>query len=68
VVASAGAPWGIFHWSSEQRYHLENFREPWTRRANGPGSRRHLSYLSPAGEDMTRAEVVAPLTDQFVRF
>jgi len=66
VVASAGAPWAFFNWSSEQRYHLENFREA----LDAPGEwfldrDGTLSYLPRPGEDMTRAEVVAPLTDQF---
>jgi len=69
VVTTGRARWPFFRWGSRQRYHLEGFRaaldEPgeWFLGRDGT-----LSYLPRAGEDMTRADVVAPVLSEFVRF
>jgi hypothetical protein len=69
LIASGGAPWAFFNWGHDQRYHLENFREAldapgeWFLDRNGT-----LFYMPLAGEDMTSAQVVAPVAEQFARF
>ncbi|MCX6879964.1 MAG: right-handed parallel beta-helix repeat-containing protein [Verrucomicrobia bacterium] len=69
LVTTAGAPWPFFKWDAEQRYHLENFRAAldapgeWFLARDGT-----LSYLPLPGEDLTQAQVVAPVAGQFVRF
>ncbi len=68
VVASGGAPWAFFNWGHDQRYHLENFREA----LDAPGEwfldrDGTLSYIPLPGEDMTKAEVFAPVAEQFIR-
>ncbi len=69
LIATAGAPWPFFQWGSDQRYYLENFRAAldapgeWFLARDGT-----LSYIPLPGEDMTRAQVIAPVTSQFVRF
>ena len=68
VVVTAAIPWGFAYWGPNCRYHLENFRaaldEPgeWFLGRDGT-----LSYLPRPGEDMTKAEVIAPVVDEFVR-
>lgn len=54
-------PWGFNHWGANQRYHIENFRAA----LDAPGEwfldrDGTLSYIPLPGEDMARAEVVAP--------
>lgn len=69
LVTTAGAPWPFFHWDNPQRYHLENFRAAldvpgeWFLERDGT-----LFYIPLPGEDMTKAHVIAPLAEQFVRF
>ena len=69
LIASAGAPWPFFQWGTDQRYYLENFRAAldapgeWFLARDGT-----LSYIPLPGEDMTRAQVMAPVSSQFVRF
>jgi hypothetical protein len=69
LTATSDAHWPFFKWSNPQRYHLENFRaaldEPgeWFLARDGT-----LSYMPLPGEDMTQAQVVAPRTEQFIRF
>ncbi|MGQ9731076.1 MAG: right-handed parallel beta-helix repeat-containing protein [Candidatus Zipacnadales bacterium] len=69
VVTTAPTPWGFEHWGPSQRYHLENYREAldqpgeWFLSRDGT-----LYYLPREGEDMATAEVVAPVTEEFVRF
>jgi hypothetical protein len=68
VVLTGGAPWRFLEWGSSQRYHLENFRaaldEPGEWFLDRGGA---LWYRPLAGEDMTKAEVFAPVVEQFVR-
>ena len=69
LVATAGAPWPFFQWGTDQRYYLENFRAAldapgeWFLARDGT-----LSYIPLPGEDMTHAQVIAPVGNQFVRF
>jgi hypothetical protein len=61
LFVTAPIAWGFCQWGANQRYHLENFREAldepgeWFLDRDGT-----LSYMPLPGEDMTRAEVVAP--------
>lgn len=69
VLTTAPAPWPFFKWGAQQRYHLENFRAA----LDAPGewflSRDGiLSYIPLPGEDMKKVEVIAPVTDRFIRF
>jgi hypothetical protein len=68
VFTSLDAPWPLLNWGANQRYHLENFAVAldasgeWFLARDGK-----LSYKPLPGEDMTRAEVVAPVTEHFLR-
>jgi len=69
VVGATGAHWSFFRWGGRTpRYHLENFPAAldapgeWFLARDGT-----LSYKPLAGEVMSRAHVVAPVTDAFVR-
>ena len=69
VILTGGAPWPINSWGPSQRYHIENVATALDR----PGEffldrDGTLSYLPLPGEDMTRAEVVAPVVSGLVRF
>ncbi len=67
VIATGGAPWAFMQWGPSQRYHLENFRaaldEPGEWFLDRSGT---VFYLPLPGEDMTKAEIYAPVVDQFV--
>ncbi|MCX6901104.1 MAG: right-handed parallel beta-helix repeat-containing protein [Verrucomicrobia bacterium] len=62
--------WPMSYWEKEQRYYVENFREA----LDSPGEwhldRKTgvLSYWPRPGEDMRKAEVVAPALMTLVRF
>jgi hypothetical protein len=69
LITSHGAPWAFLQWGGPTRYHLENFREA----LDAPGEwfldrDGTLSYIPRAGEDMTQAQVVAPVVEDFVHF
>ncbi|UCH35790.1 MAG: right-handed parallel beta-helix repeat-containing protein [Armatimonadota bacterium] len=69
VFLTGPAAWAFESWGPSQRYHVENFREAldqpgeWFLDRNGT-----LYYIPLPGEDPARAEVVAPVAEQFVRF
>jgi hypothetical protein len=69
LVAAAGAPWPFFKWDKDQRYYLENFRAAldapgeWFLARDGT-----LSHMPLPGEDLSQAQVIAPVCGQFVRF
>ncbi len=70
VFITAPIPWGFNRWGPNQRYHVENFRDAldaqgeWFLDRDGT-----LSYWPLPGEDLSKAEVVAPAgIEQFVRF
>lgn len=68
VVTTGPGRWPFFRWGASQRYHLENYREAldepgeWYLDRDGT-----LSYLPLPGEDLSSAEVVAPVAEAFVR-
>lgn len=68
VVLTAPILWGFAYWGPNCRYHLENFRAAldapgeWFLERDGT-----LSYLPRPGEDMTTAEVMAPVGGDFVQ-
>ena len=69
VVMTGPARWPFLRWGSSQRYHLENLRAA----LDAPGEwfldRSGVLHYKPLpGEDMTDAEVVAPVISCFVRF
>jgi hypothetical protein len=71
VITTGGAPWPMLDWAPSQRYHIENGARGATLDAPGEWflDRDGTLYYKPLpGEDMTKAEVVAPVVEQFVRF
>ncbi len=68
VVTTGPGTWK-FQWLGRERYHLENFREAldepgeWFLDRDGT-----LTYWPLPDEDMTKAQVVAPVLDHFVEF
>ena len=62
--------WPVGYWEREQRYHLENFREA----LDSPGewyldrATGFLHYWPLPGEDITKAEVVAPVLEELFLF
>ena len=69
VITTGRAPWPFMRWGRRQRYHIENFKAA----LDAPGEwfldRDGTLYYKPRpGEDMTRAHVVAPVAEGFVRF
>lgn len=70
VICTGPAVWPFMRWNPDQRYHVENFLEAldqpgeWFLDRDGT-----LYYMPLPGEDMTRAEVIAPAgIEQFVIF
>ncbi len=69
VVLTGKVAWPFFEWGPRQRYHVENFKAA----LDSPGEwfldrGGDLFYMPLPGEDMTKAEVVAPLLSGLVRF
>ncbi len=69
VITTGPARWPFMRWGPNQRYHLENFKEA----LDAPGEwfldrGGTLFYKPLPGEDMTTAEVIAPVAGEFVRF
>ncbi|MBI3852596.1 MAG: right-handed parallel beta-helix repeat-containing protein [Verrucomicrobia bacterium] len=69
IVTTGGAPWAFMQWAPNQRYHLENFKAAldvpgeWFLDRDGT-----LYYKPQPGENLNKAEVFAPVAEQFVRF
>ena len=69
LFLTGDAPWPIGQERPSQRYHIENFREAldepgeWFLDRDGT-----LLYKPLPGEDLRRAEIVAPATETFVQF
>lgn len=68
VVTTGPAPWPFLMWGPSQRYHLENFRAA----LDAPGEwfldrGGTLWYWPLPGEDMTKAQVVAPAISGLLR-
>jgi hypothetical protein len=69
VITTGDAPWPFNDWGPNQRYQIENLREA----LDAPGEwfldRDGTLYYKPLpDEDMAKAEVFAPVAEQFVRF
>jgi len=69
VVLTGNAPWPVLRWTSSQRYHIENVASA----LDAPGEffldrDGTLSYIPRPGEDMAKAEVIAPVSTGLVRF
>jgi hypothetical protein len=69
IAMPPGAPWAFLQWAPNQRYVIENLREALT----DPGEwyldrDGTLSYIPLPGEDMTKAQIYAPIGEQFARF
>ncbi len=69
VVLTGQSPWPFFYWGPSPRYHVENFEAA----LDAPGEfflarDGTLSYIPRPGEDMSRAEVIAPAASGFVQF
>ncbi|MEW6303135.1 MAG: right-handed parallel beta-helix repeat-containing protein [Verrucomicrobiota bacterium] len=69
VFLTGPARWPFFKWGPGQRYHLENYRAA----LDAPGewflSRTGTLYYRPLpGENMAKAEVIAPVTTHFLQF
>ncbi|HZO90702.1 MAG TPA: right-handed parallel beta-helix repeat-containing protein [Chthonomonadaceae bacterium] len=69
VITTGPAAWPFLEWGPSQRYHLENFKAA----LDAPGEwfldrDGTLTYKPLPGEEWTKAEVVAPVVEQFVRF
>ena len=68
VITTGPAQTPFMMWGPSQRYHLENFREAldapgeWFLSRDGT-----LSYIPLPGENMTQAEVFAPVAESFVQ-
>ncbi|MBC7288640.1 MAG: right-handed parallel beta-helix repeat-containing protein, partial [Armatimonadetes bacterium] len=68
VVLSGNCPWPIENWAPSQRYHVENYLEALDQPGEWFLSRDGTLYYMPLpGEDMEKAEVWAPVVEQFVR-
>jgi hypothetical protein len=68
VILTGNAPWPMLAWAPGQRYHLENLPSA----LDAPGEfyldrDGTLSYIPRPGEDMTRAEVIAPRVECLLR-
>lgn len=69
VILTESTAYPMCNWGASQRYIIENVREALD--APGEWHLSHdgmLSYMPLPGEDMTKAEVIAPVTDTFVQF
>jgi parallel beta-helix repeat protein len=70
ITLASDVPWAFNEWGPHQRYHIENIKAA----LDAPGEwfldrGGDLFYIPLPGEDMTKAEVVAPLlATDFVRF
>ncbi|RYX85900.1 right-handed parallel beta-helix repeat-containing protein [bacterium] len=66
VIMSGTSPWPYFNWRP-QRYQLENFKEALDEAGEWFLDHDGTLYYKPLpGEDMAKASIVAPVTDQFV--
>jgi hypothetical protein len=69
IFSNGNSHWPFLSWSGEQRYFLENFRDAldspgeWFLERNG-----NLYYKPLPNETIQTTEIVAPYTEQFIRF
>jgi hypothetical protein len=69
ITTTGPAAWPFLQWDPNQRYHLENFKAA----LDSPGEwflgrDGTLFYKPLPGEELNKAEIVAPVAEQFVRF
>ncbi|MCS7187803.1 MAG: right-handed parallel beta-helix repeat-containing protein [Armatimonadota bacterium] len=69
IITTGDSVFQFMWWGPNQRYHLENFLQA----LDAPGEwfldRDGTLYYKPlTNEDLTKAEVVAPVVEQFVKF
>jgi hypothetical protein len=68
VITTGPAAWAFMEWGATQRFHIENLKsaldEPGEWHLDRDGT---LTYKPLPGEDMRKAEVIAPVVEQFVR-
>ncbi len=68
LVLTGGARWPFLRWHPNQRYHLENFKAALDEPGEWYLDREGTLYYKPfPGEDMTQAEVIAPVAEEFLR-
>ncbi len=68
VVLTGNAPWAFDQWGPNQRYHIENIKAA----LDAPGEwfldrDGTLTYIPLPGEDLAKAEVIAPVAAGLVR-
>jgi len=69
LIMTGASAWPFMHWGPNQRYHLENFRQALDETGEWFLDRDGTLFYKPLpGEDMSSAQVVAPVIDEFVRF
>ena len=69
VVLTNNAPWPIMRWGGRQRYHIENVKAALDEPGEWFLDRDGTLYYKPRdGEDMTKAEAVAPVATGFLTF
>ena len=69
VILTGAAANSFFNWEPSQRYHLENFKEALDEPGEWFLDRSGTLFYKPLpGEDMTKAEVIAPTVEQFIGF
>jgi hypothetical protein len=68
VFLTGNATWPFLRWDPRQRYHVENFKAALDEPGEWYLDRSGTLYYKPLpGEDMTKAEVVAPVAEEFLR-
>ena len=69
VIFTGPARWALMQWEPRQRYHIENCKAA----LDAPGEwfldrDGTLSYIAKPGENLNQLDVIAPVTDAFLRF
>lgn len=68
VVLTGRLPWSLNYWGPNMRYHVENVKaaldQPGEWFLDRDGT---LYYMPLPGQDMTKAEVIAPVVPEFIR-
>ena len=68
LITTGASVWPFMDWNPTQRYRLENYRAALNRPGEWfLGRDGVLSYKPLPGEDMGKAQVIAPVGEQFVR-
>ncbi len=68
VVTTGPAAWNFMEWGPTQRYYIENVKSALSEPGEWYLGRDGIvSYIPLPGEDMRKVDVVAPVTEQFIR-